>query len=189
MKTSDDWEARHRAKAGEPPGPPSAWVMRQAGAFATGALVLYLASGRGRHALPLAALGFRVVALDRAVEALHALRAASAAVHTVAGDAGALPIRERAFDAIICVNFLDRALFASLHRWLRPAGRLVIETFTTGQLALPHGPRTRAHLLEPGELPRLVAPLRVVAHHEGLVRDAAGERYAAGVAAVNPEPA
>lgn len=186
MSARDDWEARHRANAGEPPGPPSAWVMRQAGSLARGALVLDLAAGRGRHAAPLAALGLGVVALDRSIEALRDVRGAAGTVHRVVGDAGALPLRERVFDAIVCVNFLDRALFASLHRWLRPGGRLIIETFTSGQVALPSGPRARAHLLEPGELPRLVAPLHVAAQHEGLVRDAAGERYVAGVAAVNP---
>ena len=179
------WDERHRAKAGKSPGSPSAFVMDQAAQLPSGALVLDLAAGRGRHARALVHAGFRVVALDWSTEAMADGRWPMNVVRLVA-DMRALPLREGAFDAIVCVNFLDRALFPTLHRWLRPLGRLIVETFTVEQLALPHGPRAREHLLEPGELPRLVGPLRVAAAHEGLVRDAAGERYVGAVAAVNP---
>jgi hypothetical protein len=39
-------------------------------------------------------------------------------------------------------------------------------------------------MLEPGELPRLVAPLRVIAGREELVNDDAGERWVASAVAV-----
>jgi SAM-dependent methyltransferase len=185
VKGREHWDKRHQEKAGKSPGSPSAFVMDQAAQLAPGALVLDLAAGRGRHALAFARNGLRVVALDWSIEAMAGGRWPMD-VHPVVADMRALPLREGAFDAIVCVNFLDRALFPTLHRWLRPLGRLIVETFTVEQLALPHGPRSREHLLEPGELPRLVGPLRVAAVHEGLVRDAAGERYVGAVAAVNP---
>ena len=43
--------------------------------------------------------------------------------------------------------------------------------------------RNAAYLLEAGELPRLVAPLVVQEHEEGLVVDDAGERHVARVMA------
>jgi SAM-dependent methyltransferase len=108
-------------------------------------------------------------------------------MHAIVADVHALPLREHALDALVCVNFLDRALFPTLHRWLRPGGRVILETYTVRQLALPHGPHAPAHLLAAGELAALAAPLRVTAHRDELVRDAAGERYVASVVAVNAE--
>ncbi|HUO52878.1 MAG TPA: class I SAM-dependent methyltransferase, partial [Gemmatimonadaceae bacterium] len=150
-------------------------------------LVAEFAAGPGRHAIAMARAGLRVVALDFSEVALrHARRHAGALpVHCVAADVLALPLREGACDAIVCVNFLDRSLFPTLHRWLRPGGRLILETYTVDQLTLPHGPRNRAHLLARGELPGLVGPLRIEAARETLARDAAGERYVGSVMAVN----
>ena len=48
-------------------------------------------------------------------------------------------------------------------------------------------PRDPAYTLAPGELPRLVAPLEVVAYREGLVHDDAGERCVASVVAVKSD--
>jgi SAM-dependent methyltransferase len=181
------WEERHRAGVWFEPGAPSEWVLERAAELPPGALVMEIAAGPGRHAVPMARAGRRVIAVDFSEVAMRAVRRAAAgpAVHAVVADVHALPIAERACDAIVCVNFLDRSLFPTLHRWLRPGGRVILETFTVAQLALPHGPRSRAHLLEPGELPRLVGPLRVSAVRESLVHDAAGERYVGSVVAVN----
>ena len=163
--------------------------MRQALALQPASLILDLAAGRGRHAVPLTAAGRRVIAVDIAEHAVAAARrAASGALEGVVADVAALPFRKGAADAVLCVNFLDRSLFPHLQRLLRPGGRLVIETYSTQQLTLERGPRNAAFLLQPGELPMLVAPMRVLESREGLVRDAAGERYVASVLAVNAAP-
>jgi hypothetical protein len=65
---------------------------------------------------------------------------------------------------------------------------LIVETYTVGHRALVDAGRARAptnpaYMLAPGELPRLVAPLDVVASREGVVRDEAGERHVASVVA------
>lgn len=158
--------------------------MTHARAAPPGARILDLACGRGRHALPLAREGREVIGVDLALTALHALRA-QARVSAIAADLGALPLRDEVADMVLCVNFLDRALFPHLHRLLRPGGRVILETFLVEQRTLGRGPQDPAHLLAPGELSTLVGPLRVVEMREGLVRDAAGERYVAGVVAVN----
>jgi len=181
------WEERHRAGVWFEPGEPSAWVMERAASLPSGALVAEIAAGPGRHAVAMARAGLRVIALDFSEVAMRTAqrRAEGLPVHAVVADVNALPLRERACDAIVCVNFLDRSLFPTLHRWLRPGGCVILETYTVGQLTLPHGPRNRAHLLERGELTRLVGPLRVTAERESLIRDAAGERYVGSVMAVN----
>jgi hypothetical protein len=50
---------------------------------------------------------------------------------------------------------------------LRPGGILLYETFTKEHGERHGRPSRPEHLLEPGELPRLVAPLEVVREREG----------------------
>lgn len=186
MSERDRWEERHRAASERAPGAPSAWVLERALALAAGGMVVDLASGRGRHAVPLAARGVRVVAVDLSESAVRgARRWSGGAVEGVVADAAALPLRAGIADVVVCVSFLDRIVARHLSRLLRPGGALVYETFTEEQRTLGYGPRDPAHLLRPGELPSLVHPLVVVEHREGLVHDAAGERYVARIVAVN----
>lgn len=186
MTERERWEARHRAAAHSAVGAPSEWVVERVLAQPPDALVLDIASGRGRHAIPIAAAGRRVVVLDVSGAAVHAARqAAPALTGAVVADAGALPLRAGCAGVVLCVNFLDRALVPHLVRVLRSGGALIVETFTTAQLRLGRGPRSPAHLLHPGELRQLVHPLPILEYAEGLVRDAAGERYVARLVAVN----
>ena len=182
----DHWDAYYRESAERPLGAPSAWVMRHALALPHSATILDLAAGRGRHAIPLAAAGRTVIAVDIVEAAVAAARRrARGALAAVVADVGALPVRHGTVDAVLCVNYLDRTLFPLLARLLRPGGRLIVETFTVEQRALGRGPRSAAHLLERGELPTLVEPLDVIDSFEGRIQDDAGERYVAGIVAVN----
>ncbi len=179
------WTAKYASEIRE--SPPSAWVAGHLAALAADAVCLDLASGAGRHAALLAGARRTVVALDF-VEPVVRRAAERPGVLGVVAEAGALPFGAATFDLVVVVNFLDRSLFGALGGLLRPGGRLIVETFTLANLQrLPAGRRrgasNPAFLLEPGELPRLVAPLRVIAASEGLVRDAAGERWTAGVVA------
>jgi SAM-dependent methyltransferase len=110
-------------------------------------------------------------------------------VHAVVADALALPLREASLDAIVIVNFLERALFPHLAVLLRPGGRLIVETFTTRHLDLvaagrARGPRNPAYMLAPRELPRLVAPLMVDEYTEVEAMDGPGARAVARMVAV-----
>ena len=179
------WEARY-ATAGEDKAP-SRWVIERCLALPAATLIVDVAAGLGRHARPLAAAGRRVVAVDFVERAVaHAAR--GGAVLGVVADAALLPFADGSLDAILSVNYLDRSLFAVFARLLRPGGRLVVETYTRRHAALvaegrARAPRNPAYMLEPGELPRLVAPLAGVDGREELVRDDAGERWVAGVVA------
>ena len=80
---------------------------------------------------------------------------------------------------MVVFHYLHRPLFPALVASLRPGGLLLYETFTVDQAALGR-PRDPAHLLEHGELARLVAPLEIVRQRDGLHEG----RHVAAVAAI-----
>ncbi|HEX6807623.1 MAG TPA: methyltransferase domain-containing protein [Gemmatimonadaceae bacterium] len=178
MSDRADWESRHRAALGAPLGKPSAWVVSRALGLSARDVIVDLAAGRGRHAVPLARAGRRVIAIDIVAAALADARAASP-MYAIAADAARLPLRDASIDAMVCVNFLDRDVLATLPSLLRPGGTAIVETFTVAQRALGRGPTSDAYLLRRDELPALLAPLAILEYREGLVRDDAGERYVA----------
>lgn len=173
------------------PGP-SSWLIENAdllpAAASTGRAAgsappraLDVACGSGRHALLLAAAGLEVHAIDRDAAAIEALRAAAGqlglalraevrdieAAGSLPGAGPAAPLGPAGtYDLIVVVHYLHRRLFPALVRALAPGGLLLYETFTVDQAARGH-PRNPAFLLEHGELPRLVAPLKIVRQREG----------------------
>jgi tellurite methyltransferase len=190
--TPDDrhrWEERYAARSVQET-PPSAWVLARCLELSPDALIVDVAGGLGRHARPLARVGRRVACVDFVEHAVAEAKRAEPCVLGVVAEAAALPFADAALDALLVVNFLERALFPRLRALLRPGGALIVETYTVAHRELvesgrARGPRNPAYRLAPGELLRLIAPLRVVAAHEGLTEDAAGVRYVAGVVAVN----
>jgi len=183
------WEARYRERSAEPDRTPSSWVIARCLTLPVEALIADVAGGTGRHAQPLAEQGRTVIVIDFIQHAVARAVARHPRVLGVVADARTLPLRPESLDAIVCVSFLDRSLFPLFVNLLRPNGVLVYETFTRAHLdvvarGLARGPRNPAFLLEPNELPALVAPLRVIEHEETLVVDAAGERHVARVMAV-----
>jgi SAM-dependent methyltransferase len=185
----EEWDARYRERGSEPDRAPSPWVIERCTALPRDAVVLDVAGGAGRHAEPIARSGKTVVVVDFVHRAVLAAVARGEGIIGVVADAGSLPFAEESCDAIVCVSFLDRSLFRAFAKMLRPGGVLVYETFTHAHLDVvargrARGPRNPAYLLEAGELPKLVAPLVVQEHEEGLVVDDAGERHVARVMAV-----
>ena len=134
------------------------------------ARLLDVAMGSGRHAVPLAELGWKIFGVDWSVERVAAAReyAARRGVPICAwvGDLSHTPLPESFFDVIVCARFLDRALFPALARTLRRGGLLVYETFTVAQLAREQGPRSPDHLLRPGELAQAFPMLTTLLYEE-----------------------
>jgi len=166
---------------------PCAWLVDNRARLPAEGDALDLASGSGRHAIWLAGQGYRTTAIDRDGSALAALDQEAArrglSIHTriVDLETGEPTLAPRSFDLIVVVHYLHRPLFPALVSALRPGGVLVYETFTRAQAARGK-PTNPAFLLEPGELVRLVQPLRVIASREG---EFDGRNVASVVAAGN----
>ena len=141
-----------------------------------GGRALDVASGRGRHALALAAAGFRVTAvelqLDALVQARASARAAGLALACVCADCTQFPLPRHTFDVVVVTRYLDRDLFPALRESLVPGGVLLYETFTEHQLGYDRGPRSLAHLLAPGELRQRLRGMDVLFDEEVMAPDA-----------------
>ncbi len=145
----------------------------------SGGLVLDVAAGRGRNALALARAGMRVVAVDFSQVAARimadAARAQSLPIWAAVADLQSFALRDASFDAIVNVNFLDRALLRSFARALKAGGVLLVETFLADQAEVGH-PKDPRFLLGHYELRELVAGLELLRYREGLSVDAGGSR-------------
>src|SRR2546423_554398 len=156
-----------------------------------GSLVLDVAAGRGRNALTLARAGMRVVAADFSEVAMRTLaqlaRAHDLSIWPVVTDLDTFAFRHRSLDAIINVNFLDRALFPEFARALKPGGILLAETFLIDQAEIGH-PKDPRFLLKHHELRELIAGLELLRYREGLVMYPDGSRaWRAGAVARRPD--
>lgn len=150
--------------------PPSPWICWFAGLIRHGGQVLDIASGNGRHALWLAAQGYRVEAVDRDAEALSCLHGIDH-ISVVAADleSGAWPYAGRKFDGIVVSRYLYRPMLPLLADLLQPQGVLIYETFMVGneRFGKPSNPD---YLLRTNELLEVFAPrLKVIAFEQGEV--------------------
>lgn len=151
---------------------PARWLVDHAHLLPATGDALDVASGSGRHAFWLAARGLTTLAIDHSATAIADIRETAgrlqlplrAEILDLETDDATLPIA--AYDVIVVVHYLHRALFPALRAALKPGGILVYETFTRAQ-ALRGKPTNPAFLLEPGELRDLVAPLDVLVEREG----------------------
>jgi hypothetical protein len=66
--------------------------------------------------------------------------------------------------------YLERKLFPTLLKALKPGGLLIYKTYTVDQLRFPGGPRHPLHLLKHNELLRAFRGLRVL-HYREMVKD------------------
>ncbi len=162
----------------------SPWVVRFSPLVPSGARVLDLACGRGRHARWFAQRGATVLAVDRDARALAALAGIPGVGARVLDlETGVWPLAGETFDAIVVVNYLHRPLFPFLLAALAADGVLLYETFARGNEAFGR-PSSPAFLLERDELFRLAdTQLTVVAFEQGFVagndRGAVVQRLAA----------
>ena len=162
------------------PAEPSAWVKRFASLIPAGGTVLDLACGNGRHVQWLAGQGLQVTGVDRDEAAVRALGSTSEII--VADiEAGPWPLPQRCFDAVVVTNYLWRPLLPTIQASLAPGGVLIYETFADGQQHIGK-PSRPDFLLQPGELLRAFAGLRVVAFEDG--HEAVRERFVQRLVAV-----
>ena len=169
------WDERHRGKAA---GEAEPFLVEVLARIPRG-VALDVAAGRGRNALALARVGLEVVAVDYSVEAMRLLaataREAELAVWPIVANLDNFHLKDESFDAIVNINFLDRALFPNFVRALRPGGVLIADTFLVDQAAIGH-PRDPRFLLAHGELRALAGDLEIEEYREGPVTYPKGER-------------
>lgn len=168
---------------------PSPWVQRWAHLVPAGAPVLDVACGRGRHMRFFHERNHPVAGVDREVAAIESVAQLGEAV--VADiENGPWPFPGRAFGGVIVTNYLWRPLLPTLIDSVAPGGAFIHETFAAGNETVGK-PSRPDFLLQPGELLRACAALRVVAYEDGFL--AAPDRFVQRIAAVrltggNPPP-
>jgi SAM-dependent methyltransferase len=151
---------------------PSPWVVRFAPLVVSGARVLDLAAGHGRHARFFAARQARVLAVDRDAAALATVAALGIETRVLDLESGDWPLAGERFDAIVAVRYLHRALLPHLIDALAPDGVVLYETFAVGNERYGR-PANPAFLLAPGELLAFARErLTVVAFEQGLIAGA-----------------
>jgi 2-polyprenyl-3-methyl-5-hydroxy-6-metoxy-1,4-benzoquinol methylase len=161
---------------------PSTWFVWHTHLIGPGTKVLDLACGAGRHSLAAAALGATVIGVDRDPAKLELARERAAAARLTVewrqlDLEGPWP-ELGSFDAVLVFNYLDRASMPRIRGLVAPGGRLIMETFLEAQREAGWGPTSERHLLRPGELARLVAPLKVL-HGREVFETVDAERWRA----------
>jgi SAM-dependent methyltransferase len=152
---------------------PSAWLVRWAHLIRPGGTALDVACGQGRHLLELARIGMKVTGVDRSPGAVEQARQLGEGVLAdLENEAWPLMdgAKERQFDAVVVTNYLWRPLFPVLVRSLAPGGVLIYETFAAGNETIGK-PSRPDFLLQPGELLKVLAELRIVAYEDGYEGD------------------
>jgi 2-polyprenyl-3-methyl-5-hydroxy-6-metoxy-1,4-benzoquinol methylase len=161
---------------------PSTWFSWHDHLLGPGVRVLDLASGEGRHAIAAAQKGAEVLALDIDGAALERgkdlAQANGVSVDWREVDLGGPWPELGTFDVVLAFNYLDRPRMEDLRALVAPGGALLMETFLVAQRHLGWGPQQDAHLLLPGELSTLVAPL-AIAHSREVVEPIEGDRWRA----------
>lgn len=162
------WNARY-AEEGEPPAPSAFLVSIEALLPARGR-ALDVAGGSGRNALWLARRGLDVTLADVSdvglEKAARAAAAAGVALATVRVDLETAPPPAGPWDLVVCTYFLHRPLLAAIPAVLAPGGLLVVAHATRTNLTRHPRPGP-GHVLDDGELPRLIRGLEVLSSEEG----------------------
>lgn len=126
MSTLDEWNRRYAAQdeLNDDPAP----LLVQAAEGLTPGFALDLACGAGRNAAWLARHGWKVIALDGAVQAIGLVNAHDLDIdaRVVDLETGApLPFDDATFDLVAILYYLHRPLYAEAARVLKPGGILV----------------------------------------------------------------
>ena len=162
---------------------PLPFIAGEVGRLATPGAALDVACGRGRHVALLADAGWRVTGVDRSRDALTACAVAVPGATLIEWDVEAHPERLGGgpWDLVVTTFFLHRPLIPWLHRWLRPGGTWLLETFHLDNHLRRGHPRRAALCLAPGEAAALAtaAGFEIVTHDEGERGEHATVRLAA----------
>ena len=165
----------------DPPSPfVEEWIRKLSGEIAGPVRALDVAMGRGRHAVLLAAAGFKTFGVDHnygaIAEAVARARGRQLELRAWCASLAMSPLPTERFELIVVTRYLQRDLIPALKQALVPGGFLLYETFTELQKGRPRGPQSPDHLLRLGELRSLFADLDELFYEE--LADGAGDALA-----------
>lgn len=148
---------------------PSAAIVDLAERLPPSGRAIDVAGGAGRHAIWLAQRGLDVTLADVSdlglQMAAERARAAGCSIQCLRTDLQASAFPPGPWDLILSVHFLWRPLFPEFAANLAPGGKLVVVQPTLTNLQR-HAKPPAPFLLEDGELPTLVANLRIEYYQE-----------------------
>lgn len=162
------WEEKHHGSTAGSPEPPLVDLLP----LIPRGVALDIAAGTGRNAIALARAGFKVVAADYSIEAMRmvgsAARQESLPIWPIIADLEeTFPFADAAFDLVLNISFLDRALIPRLRNALRVGGMLFFDTFLIHQLASGH-PNNPRFMLQHYELREMLSDMELIRYREGL---------------------
>lgn len=151
-------------------------------AYPYGGSALDLAGGAGRHSIWLAKQGWEVTLIDISDTGVEQARqnagTLASRMHFVVDDLTRFQASQTRFDVVMAFFYLERGIIAEIVKSLRPGGMLIYKTHTIAQATRENGPKNPSHLLQSGELPQLVAGLRVLHYREVVEKKATAELVA-----------
>lgn len=169
------WDARYSKRlGGTGPSP----ILDKYWHLASIGYALDLACGNGRNSLFLADKGFNVDAVDISTVATEHLNGQKPNINVICADLDTWNLPPNSYDLIVNIRFLDRRLFPSILRGLKPRGVLVFESFLDGE--------TNAYCLKQNELLRAFRSLRVVYYEEQKIEDSGRFDQIASLVAIKP---
>ncbi len=169
LKDKEKWNAKYGSSACLAGREPSPWLADHAGLLSGQGVALDIAMGEGRNTLFAASLGYDVLGVD--ISDVGIARAESLArenkltIRTRVADLDHYSIEDDTYDLILCFYFLNRNLFESIPKGLRPGGVLMFETFTVDYLQ--YSGFRREWVLEKNELLEAFPGLSVLDYREG----------------------
>jgi len=168
LRDKEKWNAKYGSTGCSAGREPVDWLTQNASHLSGRGKALDLAMGEGRNALYLAKLGYDVLGVD--ISEVGVARAESLAsenqlsIDTLVIDLDTYTVPENEFDLIACFYFLDRNLFASIEKGLKPGGFLIYETFNIDYLK--YNDLKKDWVLGPNELLRAFANLIILNYRE-----------------------
>jgi SAM-dependent methyltransferase len=188
--SAEDWDRRHRESQGaETPCSFLREVLESAAWPVPVGRALDIACGKGRNSIYLAARGFDVTAVDSSAAALEdgqrRAREKNLRIDWRPCDLESAPLPGGDFDLAVNFNYLQRSLFESIKKALRPGGFVIFETYLVDQAAIGH-PKNPDYLLRHNELLGAFRDCRVLLHREGRFNDGGTTAFRASLFAQKP---
>jgi tellurite methyltransferase len=167
LQDANRWDARYKENSRysnfEKPRP---FLVEHAELLPTHGLALDVAMGLGGNAELLLQRGLKVIGIDISGVALRRARQRLPCLMAIQADLTQFYLPANHFDVILNFFYLQRDLWPSFMRALRPNGWLIFETLTIDFRSVQPGIDPK-YLLAPEELRRAFPSLEVIDYQEG----------------------